>query len=81
MVCAEDVLASCCLRAGAKLDMKAEPDDLGGHALGSDLDRVVVEVVGTEVLVLGAVRQHVVDGASIEATTASLTGVSQSAFT
>ena len=47
--------SSRCFGKGAKFDRKAELGDLGHQALGSDLGRAVVEVVGAEILVVGAV--------------------------
>jgi Tripartite tricarboxylate transporter family receptor len=52
---------SCGFRQRADLDLEAELGDLGSQAFGFDLDRVAVEVVGAEILVFGAVLQHVVD--------------------
>src|SRR5271166_5468955 len=52
---------SCRLREGLKLDLEAELGELGDETLGFDLGRPAVEVVGAEVLVEGAVLQHVVD--------------------
>jgi hypothetical protein len=52
---------SCRLREGLKLDLEAELSELRDKALGFDFGRPAVEVVGPQVLVEGAVLQHVVD--------------------
>src|SRR5215471_12645271 len=57
----EGVCISCCVSEGAKFDLEAELGDLGSQALGFDLGGAAVEVVGAEILVVGAVLQHVVD--------------------
>lgn len=58
----EALLLSCCLGDGIEFDLIAELGDLGGQALGPDLGEAVLEIGGTEILVLSAVLEHVVDG-------------------
>ena len=53
--------SSCDFGQRPNLDLVAELGDLGGQALGFDLGGTAIEVVGTEVLVFGAVFEHVVD--------------------
>ena len=50
-----EVLISCCASEGARFDLEAEFGDLGGQTLGFDLRGATVEVVGAEILVVGAV--------------------------
>src|SRR5260221_11679654 len=45
-----------------ELDLVAELGKLSDEPLGSDFDGAVIEVSNAEVLVLGAVLEHVVDG-------------------
>ena len=52
---------SCGFWQPPELDLEAELGDLGSEAFGFDVDRAAIKVVGTEVLVFGAILQHVVD--------------------
>jgi NAD(P)-dependent dehydrogenase (short-subunit alcohol dehydrogenase family) len=48
---------SCGFWQPPELDLEAELGDVGSEAFGFDVDRAAIEVVGTEVLVFGAVLQ------------------------
>jgi hypothetical protein len=55
-------LHSCCLqRQRADLDLQAELGDLSGQAPGFDRGGTAIEMVGSKIVVFGAILQHVVD--------------------
>jgi hypothetical protein len=52
---------SCGLGDRFEFDAVSEFGELGDEALGFDLGRAAVEVVGAEIVMFGAVLQHVID--------------------
>jgi hypothetical protein len=50
------------LGEGRELDIEAKLCELGDEAFGSHFLRAAIEMIGTEILELGAVLEHVVDG-------------------
>ena len=54
-------LSSCGCRQRADLDLEAELGDLSGQVPGFDRGGTAIEMVGSKIVVFGAILQHVVD--------------------